>query len=107
MAPDTASIVSTLVSLLVIFGALGALAFVLGKLRNGGWSRPGAAPARIQIIASRSIGWQSALLIVEADGQRFLVGSGRAGLTPIGALADRHGDFAAALNAANQSPPAP
>jgi len=50
---------------------------------------PGAHDTRetIKIIATKTIGWQSSLLIVEAEGQRFLLSAGRAGLTPIGKLA--------------------
>ncbi len=93
-----------LVSLGVIFGLLAGLALLLRKLRNGGWARPGAGPARIRIVATRPIGWQSSLLIVEADGQRFLVGSGRAGLTALGALRDQDGTFAGVLDAASTRP---
>jgi len=94
-----------LVSLIVIFAILAGLALLLRKLRNGGWTRPGAAPARIRIVATRPIGWQSSLMIVEADGQRFLVGSGRAGLTTIGALRGDSGDFGGVMDAASQPRP--
>ncbi len=94
-----------LVSLIVIFGILAGLALLLRKLRNGGWTRPGAPAARIRIVATRPIGWQSSLMIVEADGQRFLVGSGRAGLTTIGALRDS--DFGGVMDAAGQPRPLP
>ncbi len=91
MAPSAASIVSTLISLAVIFGALFGAALILRKLRDGTWNQPAwarsaAPPSRIRILATRPLGWQASLLIVEADGQRFLVGTGRAGLTAIGAL---------------------
>jgi hypothetical protein len=42
--------------------------------------------ADITIVSARQIGWQSSLLIVEAEGNRFLIGAGRHGLTAIGAL---------------------
>ncbi len=93
MAPSAASIVSTLISLAVIFGALFGAALILRKFRDGTWNQPAwarsaAPPSRIKILATRPLGWQASLLIVEADGQRFLIGTGRAGLTAIGALGD-------------------
>ena len=79
------SLGSVVTSLAVILALLAVTGFVLRRLRGGVW--PGAAQrGRIEIVAARQIGWQSSLLIVEADGARFLVGAGRNGLTPIGPL---------------------
>ncbi len=105
MQPEISSFVPTLISLAVILGVLFAVGLVLRRLRDGSWSRPGAGAARIRILAARPVGWQSSLLIVEADGQRFLVGAGRNGLTAIGALSAQDGDFSAALDAAAKNPP--
>jgi len=52
-----------------ILSTLAPLAIILGAL-----------------VATRPVGPGAALMIVEADGQRFLVSSGRQGITPIGAL---------------------
>jgi flagellar biogenesis protein FliO len=80
------SLGSVVTSLAVILLLLAVAGFVLRRLRGGGAWTGGAQRGRIEIVAARQIGWQSSLLIVEADGARFLVGAGRNGLTPIGPL---------------------
>lgn len=79
-------ILSTLGPLAVILGVLMAAAYVVRRLRNGGWGLRRAGGSTITIVATRPVGPGAALMIVEADGQRFLVSSGRQGITPIGAL---------------------
>ena len=87
-----ASLVSVCVSLFVILGGLAAFTFIVKKFRNGhlavGASKwRGAAPASpINIIATKPLGAQSSLLIVEAEGKRFLLATGRQGITTIGTL---------------------
>lgn len=72
--------------------------FILCVLAVGVWAaqrRRAGLPhlkkngAMIDIIASRSLGVQSALLVVEVDGQRFLLGSSRAGMTQLGSWSRR------------------
>ena len=87
-----ATIASAAVSLFVILGMLMGAALLARKLRDGHWGRRATSQSQINIIASRSLGAQSSLLIVEAEGQRFLVGAGRAGLTAIGSLGSRNSD---------------
>lgn len=79
------AILSTLAPLAIILGALMVVAYVVRRFRNGGWG-PRAGAGAITIVATRPVGPGAALMIIEADGQRFLVSSGRQGITPIGAL---------------------
>lgn len=79
------AILSTLAPLAIILGALMVVAYVVRRFRNGGWGLRAGAGA-ISIVATRPVGPGAALMIIEADGQRFLVSSGRQGITPIGAL---------------------
>jgi flagellar biogenesis protein FliO len=84
--PGIASLGSVLASLFSILALLAVVGFVLRRFRGGtGWPRKFMA-ADITIVSARQIGWQSSLLIVEAEGNRFLIGAGRHGLTAIGAL---------------------
>jgi flagellar biogenesis protein FliO len=84
--PGIAGLGSILASLTCILLILAVAAFALRRLRGrAGWQRKFLG-TDIMIISSRQIGWQSSLLIVEAEGRRFLIGAGRNGLTAIGAL---------------------
>ena len=80
------AIISTLIPLAVILGLLVAAAYVARRVRDRGWGLRRAAPNAITIVATRPVGPGVALMIVEAEGHRFLISSGRQGLTPIGAL---------------------
>jgi flagellar biogenesis protein FliO len=88
MAPTlgVASLVSTAGSLVIILGGLAVVAVLARRLRLRGWGLGATQPGQIKIIASRPLGAQTSLVIVEADSQRFLLGTSRAGLTVIGAL---------------------
>jgi flagellar biogenesis protein FliO len=87
-----ASLVSVCVSLFVILGGLAAFTLIVKKFRNGRFALAAgkwraATPANpISIIATRHLGAQSSLLIVEAEGKRFLLAAGKQGVTIIGAL---------------------
>ncbi|HEY1858057.1 FliO/MopB family protein [Acidocella sp.] len=80
------TIISTLVPLVVILGLLMAAAYVARRWRDGNLGARRTGQNAITIVATRPVGPGAALMIVEAEGQRFLVSSGRQGLTPIGAL---------------------
>jgi flagellar biogenesis protein FliO len=100
-ALGAASLLSAAGSLLVILAVLAGAAYLARRLRNArGW-RGGAAPL-IDIIATRSIGPQASLMIIEAQGQRFLIGAGRGGITSIGALTAPGHDFSALLRQSEQ-----
>jgi flagellar protein FliO/FliZ len=100
------AIVSTLVPLLVILGLLGAAAYVGRRLREGGWGSRRAGQNAISIVATRPVGPGASLMIVEAEGKRFLVSVGRQGISAIGALGAAPADnFSAALNAAQTPTP--
>jgi flagellar biogenesis protein FliO len=95
MVPElgVSSLISVCVSLFVILGGLAAFTFIVKKCRNGRFAmaaakwRGAAAPASaINIIATKHLGAQSSLLIVEAEGKRFLLATGRQGITTIGTL---------------------
>jgi flagellar biogenesis protein FliO len=79
-------VVSVVASLIVILGFLLAGAFLARRWRVGGRIRGNGGAAAITIVAAQAVGWQSSLQIVEADGQRFLIAAGRAGITAIGRL---------------------
>jgi flagellar biogenesis protein FliO len=87
------SLISVCVSLFVILAGLAAFTLIVKKFRNGRfagvaakWGGGAAAPNLINIIATRHLGAQSSLLIVEADGKRFLLATGKQGVITIGAL---------------------
>jgi flagellar biogenesis protein FliO len=87
---------SVLVSLIVILGFVFAGAILARRWRLGVPLRGRGAEPAIRIVTARSIGWQASLQIVEAEGQRFLIGASRAGITAIGRLtppADRFADL--------------
>ncbi len=100
------AIVSTLVPLVVILGLLAGAAYLARRLREGGWGKRRAGQSAINIIATRPVGPNASLMIVEAEGSRFLVSAGRQGIVPIGALGTPAGDFTAALTAAQTQTPA-
>lgn len=72
-------------SLFVILALLMAAAWILRRLQARGFVKLNAVSA-INIVASRRLGLASSLLIVEAEGERFLVSSSRSGVTAIGRL---------------------
>ena len=77
---------STLASLLAILFVLAGAAFLLRRLRA---RLPGGAAkmqGTINIIASRPLGGQHSLIIAEAQGETFLIGVSREGMTAIGRL---------------------
>jgi flagellar biogenesis protein FliO len=80
------SIISSLVSLSVIFGVLIGATFLLRRLRGTAWGQRATAQMQIKLIASRSLGGHNTLVIAEAEGQRFLIGIGRGGIAAIGRL---------------------
>jgi flagellar protein FliO/FliZ len=104
-----ASLFSTFATLAIILGLLMGTAYVARRLR-GGWGSRTAGAAAINVIATRPIGPQASLMIIEAEGQRFLISAGRAGVTAIGALGagDARGaqPFGAMLDAAENTAPA-
>jgi len=90
---DTTSLssaASTIASLLVILFALAGAAFLARRFRGTAWGQKlNAATSPISLLATRSLGGQHSLAIAEADGQRFLIGISRTGITAIGRL-DSH-----------------
>jgi flagellar biogenesis protein FliO len=84
------SVLSTLLPLFVILGVLLLAVMLASRLRQGGWAKRQPGAETITVLATRRIGPQNALLIVEAAGERFLVASGRGGVTAIGALGLDH-----------------
>ena len=80
---------STIASLLILLGLLAALAF-LGRRFKGrfpGSKTGGNMP--VSILSSRALGGQHSLVVAEADGQRFLLGISRGGISLITRL-DAH-----------------
>lgn len=88
--------VSVTISLLVILAFIFAAAYGAKRFRYG---IRGAGGARIKIVAAQAVGWQSSIQIVEAEGQRFLIGASRAGITAIGRLSGPATEFSDMLDA--------
>jgi len=82
-ADDGLPITSAAISLAVILVLLALAAWAAARLRRGGFSLGQGRATPIAIIATRIVGPQASLMIVEAEGLRFLVGAGRAGITAI------------------------
>ncbi len=70
----------SLVSLAVIFGALIGANIVVRRWRG---RLPGRGGLGIEVVGAKALGSQSALLLVEVQGARFLVGTGRGGVATI------------------------
>jgi len=85
-------LISVVLSLIVILAFLVAAAYVARRWQAGGYIRGQASSAAIRVVAARAVGWQSSLQIVEADGQRFLIATGRTGIRAIGRLPRADGD---------------
>jgi flagellar biogenesis protein FliO len=83
------SIISSLASLIVIFGVLIGATFLLRRLRGTAWGQRAVAQTQIKLIASRPLGGHNTLVIAEAEGQRFLIGVSRGGIAAIGRLDGR------------------
>jgi len=81
-----ATVVTTLLPLAAILAGLMAVAYFGRRIKSGRFGLGATAPSAISIIATRAVGAQSSLLIVEAEGRRFLVSAGRHGIRPIGSL---------------------
>jgi flagellar biogenesis protein FliO len=77
---------SSLVSISVIFGGLFGVTFLLRRLRGTGWRQRGAGQSPIHIAAARGLGGQNTLVIAEVEGQRFLLGVSRGGISTIGRI---------------------
>jgi flagellar biosynthetic protein FliO len=83
--PGLSLALSSVVSLIVILGALVGATYLARRLRNTGWGQRASTQNNvIKLIATRPLGPQSSLVIVEAEGKRFLVGISRTGMTAIG-----------------------
>jgi len=86
MPPAAPTLATLFVPLAVIALFWLAALYLIKKFRNRINIRPDTTRSVIKIIATKPIAWQTSLLIVEAEGHRFLIAAGRAGLTPIGKL---------------------
>jgi flagellar biogenesis protein FliO len=80
------TVISSFVSLVVIFGALIGATFLLRRLRGTAWGQRTTTQTQIKLIASRPLGGQNTLVIAQAEGQRFLIGVSRGGIAAIGRL---------------------
>jgi flagellar biogenesis protein FliO len=79
-------IASSLASLAILLAALLGAAWLARRLRTGRFGAGQKNSTAITIIATRALGPGTALLIVEAQGQQFLIASARAGITALGRL---------------------
>lgn len=80
---------SMVVSLLVILGLLFAFAFFIKKFRTRLGVDKIAGDMKISVLSSRSLGMQQSLVVAETNGQYFLLGVCKGGITLISHL-DRH-----------------
>jgi flagellar biogenesis protein FliO len=94
---------SAFLSLAVILLLLALAAWAARRLRGRGFVLGQNRNTSIAIIATRLIGPQASLMIVEAEQQRFLVGTGRAGVTVITPLGTAPEPFDSVL--ARATPP--
>ncbi len=74
---------STIAALLGILFVLAGAAYALRRLRG---RLPGAGSGAISVLSSRALGAQQSLIVAEAEGQRFLLGVSRNGITIISRL---------------------
>ncbi len=79
--------VSTLLPMVVILAVLLAAVLLAAGIRRHGGIRP-SATQDISIRGVRRLAAQQSLMIVEAEGERFLVAAGRGGITLISALGE-------------------
>jgi flagellar biogenesis protein FliO len=95
MVPElgVSSLISVCISLFVILAGLAAFTLIVKKFRSGRfataagkWRGAVATVSPINVIATKHLGAQSSLLIVEAEGKRFLLAAGKQGITAIGTL---------------------
>ncbi len=63
---------------LVVIGLLGAFVALSLAVRRWGTGRP-AAEARVHVLGARRLDAQNTLWLVEAEGRRLLIGTGRDG----------------------------
>jgi flagellar biogenesis protein FliO len=76
-------VASAAISLAVILLLLALAAWAARRLRHRGFGLGAGRATQIGIIATRVVGPQASLMIVEAEQRRFLVGTGRSGITAI------------------------
>jgi len=84
-----APMISMLGPLFAVLGVLAVAAVLARRFRGRRFGLAGNGNAQIQIIATRVLGAQTSLLIVEAEGKRFLIASARGTVTGIGSLASQ------------------
>lgn len=80
---------SMIISLLVIFALLFIFAFFVKKYRLRLGVAKSYSNINISVLSTFSLGLQQSLVVAEADGQRFLLGVFKGGITLISQL-DRH-----------------
>ncbi|OYV33094.1 MAG: hypothetical protein B7Z81_11865 [Acidocella sp. 20-61-6] len=102
--PAGLPVTSAALSLAVILLLLAFAAWAARRLRNRGFNLGQGRNAAITILATRPVGPQASLIIVEAERQRFLIGTGRMGITAIQPLGAAPEPFDAVL--ARTVPPA-
>jgi flagellar biogenesis protein FliO len=70
----------SLLSLIVIFGVLIGANILVRRWRG---RLPGRGGGGIEVLGAKALGGQSGLLLIEVQGVRFLVGTGRSGVAAI------------------------
>lgn len=80
---------SVILSLVAVLGVLVMILCVGRWMQRGGMLPRNAGLAggqrqRIRLLSARALGWQSSLHLLEVDGQRFLIGVSRSGVTALG-----------------------
>lgn len=77
---------SIIVSLLIILGLLVVCAFLAKRVRLRLGGDKAAGGMRISILSTRSLGLQQSLVVAEANGEYFLLGVCKGGITLISRL---------------------
>ena len=78
--------VSVIISLLVILGLLAGFAFFVKRFRNRLGIDKVAGGMKISVLSTRSLGIQQSLVVAEANGEYFLLGVCKGGITLISRL---------------------
>ena len=78
--------VPMIISLLLILGLLVICAFAAKKLRARAGMDKAVGAMKISVVSSRSLGMQQSLVVAETNGEYFLLGVGKGGITLISRL---------------------
>jgi flagellar biosynthetic protein FliO len=100
--PATGSLLQTLFALIVVLGALGALAWFLKRYGP----KAGGGSANLRVVGSLSLGGRERLLVVEVGGQWIVVGASPGRVNALATMPKQEGIDAGSATLAPHTPPA-